>query len=208
MNAHCFVDGGYLRAISKKEEKPLVDPRTLANNIAYSKLVQFWRTPRSKETSKEFVGAMRVKVGLSRVIYYDAKPEEDRDPAITEYWKAVELLPDTETKFGRIRGRPLRQKGVDALIAVDMLTGAFNSLFEVGILVAGDADFVPIVERVQSMGAMVLVAAEERSLADELRRAADRVWIIDPQMQSDLPSLAGEDERRWREDSEGNVTRD
>lgn len=207
MNAHCFLDGGYLRGVSKENSRPLVDPRTLASNIAYSELVQLWRTPKGLIAPKEFSGVPNTTIGLARVLYYDACPDEVTDPDMEEYWRAIELLPDTEARFGVLRGRRRRQKGVDGLVAVDMLVGAFNGLFQVGILVAGDGDFVPVVEAVRRRGVMVVVAAEERSLSDDLRRAADRVWPIDPSgiRLADFPPLRRSDGHIWLMASNGKV---
>jgi uncharacterized LabA/DUF88 family protein len=207
MNAHCFIDGGYVRGLSKRFGKPLINPRTLANNIAYSGLVQLWGTPKGTDQPKEFPSASSARIGLTRVIYYDARPDEGVDPAIQEYWKAIELLPDTEIGFGALRGRPRRQKRVDGLIAVDMLEGAFSGLFQVAILVAGDSDFVPIVEAVRRRGVMTVVAAEEGSLADELRREADRVWPIDVagKRAADFPRLQRHDGYLWIEKADSTV---
>ena len=86
------------------------------------------------------------------------------------------MQPDMHLGFGALRGlkRKARQKGVDAQIAVDMLVGAFSGLFDVAVLIAGDADFVPVVEEVKRRGVMVAVAASASSLAEDLLRVADR----------------------------------
>jgi uncharacterized LabA/DUF88 family protein len=207
MNAHCFLDGGYLRGISKQNSRPLVDPRNLASNIVYSELVQFWRTPQGMMSPKEFPGIARTSIGLARVLFYDACSDEVVDPEMEEYWRAIEILPDTEARFGVLRGRRRRQKGVDGLVAVDMLVGAFNGLFQVAILVAGDGDFVPIVEAVRRRGVMVVVAAEERSLSEDLRRAADRIWTIDTSgiRLADFPPLRRSDGHVWLITPDGKV---
>ena len=77
--------------------------------------------------------------------------------------------------------RKARQKGVDTLIAVDMLVGAFSGLFDVAVLVAGDADFIPVVEEVRRRGAMVAVAGVSTSVSGDLRRVADRYIELDSQ---------------------------
>jgi hypothetical protein len=100
MNAHCFVDGGYLLGISKQYNRPLADPHTLASNITYSELVQYWRTPKSMVSPKEPPKAPNASIGLARTLFYDACPDEVADPEMEQYWKAIELLPDTETRFG------------------------------------------------------------------------------------------------------------
>jgi uncharacterized LabA/DUF88 family protein len=63
-----------------------------------------------------------------------------------------------------------------------MLVGAFTGLFSVAVLVAGDADFVPVVNEVKRRGVMVVVAAapSDGSLSDDLKRAADRFYAIEP----------------------------
>ena len=68
-----------------------------------------------------------------------------------------------------------RQKAVDTLLVTDLLVGIFTNLFEIAILLGGDQDFVPAVIEAKRRGVMVVVMAEERSLGDDLRRAADRV---------------------------------
>jgi len=128
-HAYGFVDGAYLRHLAKGSRKPLVNPRQLVEFVANTNAVQSWAAvlPGSRTTV------------LTRVIYYDARPDDDAavQPDLLEYWKAVELLDDTELGFGSLRGggrgKAPRQKGVDTLIAVDMLVGAFTKLFAVAI---------------------------------------------------------------------------
>lgn len=199
MEIYCFVDGGHLRAMAKKANKALPDPNSLARKVANSKLVQHWQTFQSRGDNSRFMGPTP-RYGLSRVVYYDAWPDNGPDDLLLEYWRAIELLPDTEIGFGALRGKPRRQKRVDSLIAVDMLTGATDRLFKIAILITADADFIPVVEAVRRRGAMVVVAAGPQ-LADELRRAADRVWLIDPAQ--DFTPLRTEAGRCWIEGVSG-----
>ena len=179
-HAHAFVDGGYLRELARGSDQPLVNPRMLANNIVFDNQVQTWGS----------VEAAGRSTALARVIYYDARPDVDEEvPAhLLAYWDAIELLNDTELGFGSLRGgtkrRPPRQKAVDTLLAVDMLVGAFSRLFQVAILVAGDADFVPVVNEVRRRGVMVTVAASERSMSLDLRRSADRFIAVGPELEA------------------------
>ena len=111
-----------------------------------------------------------------RMYFYDATDPVAGapDPNIEQYWEAIERLPDTLLKFGAIRGKPRRQKGVDILLSVDMLVGAFNKLFDVAVLISGDEDFAPLVSEVQRMGVSVVVAGVSSTVSSELRKAADR----------------------------------
>lgn len=194
-HAHGFVDGAYLRKLAEKFHAPLVNPRVLVSNVVGSTQVQSWGT----------LPHARGDVCLTRVIYYDARPDEESETAgeLIEYWEAIELLPDTELGFGSLRGgtkrKPPRQKGVDTLMAVDILVGAFTSIYSVAILVAGDADFVPVVNEARRRGVMVVVAANEQDIARDLRRAADRFVGIGPGLAlKDFPPMDVEG-RQWQQ---------
>ena len=186
---HAFVDGAYLRHLARDHSVDLPNPRELVSNaIARSPLMEWCRSPISANA-----------VALDRLTYYDAQPDEPEPiPAhLRSYWKAIELLFDTDLGFGSVRGRPRRQKGVDTLIAVDMLSGAFDRTFNVAILVAGDADFVPVVQEVKRRGAMVGLVAES-SAADELKRAVDRVSLLQEfGNPSQFPALKGPEGSTW-----------
>jgi uncharacterized LabA/DUF88 family protein len=79
------------------------------------------------------------------------------------------------------------QKEVDVALATDLLTGAFRDSFDVAILVSGDRDYVPAVERVRAEGKRVEVAFFGPSSAIEkgsafsqhLQKVADRVHELD-----------------------------
>jgi len=180
-HAHGFVDGAYLRQLATQAKQSFVNPQQLVYNIVNSREIQSWGSVRASQMS----------MALTRVIYYDARPDDDSDvdEQLKEYWDVVELLNDTELGFGSMRGgtkrRPPRQKGVDTLIAVDMLVGAFTKLFSVAVLIAGDADFVPVINEVKRRGVMVVVGANASSIADDLKRAADRFFPIGPGLEPD-----------------------
>jgi uncharacterized LabA/DUF88 family protein len=111
------------------------------------------------------------------MFFYDATDPAaaPTDPKVEKYWESIEQLHDTEVRFGALRGKkPRRHKGVDIQLAVDMLVGSFNKLFDVAVLVAGDEDFVPLVVEVQRRGVSVVVAAVPGHISQELRGVADR----------------------------------
>lgn len=198
-HAHAFIDGAYLRRLAQDYDVPLADPHSLAGRIGDNDVVQGWGRHFVKERP----------TALTRVLYYDAGLD-DVEPAAVEpgdldaYWNTIEMLPDTELRFGTVRGkggkRPRRQKGVDTLLAVDMLVGAFTRIFQVAIVVAGDEDFVPVVQEVRRRGVMVVVAADHASLSSELRRSADRLIGLERQGQLALLPLKvdGKELRPWK----------
>ena len=42
-----------------------------------------------------------------------------------------------------------RQKGVDILMSIDMLTKAYDNHYDIAVLLAGDGDFVELVEAIK-----------------------------------------------------------
>lgn len=75
------------------------------------------------------------------------------------------------------RFRPNRQqKGVDTLIALDMVRLAGRSVCETMVLIAGDRDFAEVVRASQDFGTRVLVATPKRgSVSREIAQLADEV---------------------------------
>lgn len=79
------------------------------------------------------------------------------------------------------------QKEVDIALATEMLAGAFRDAYDVAILVSGDRDFVPAVERVRAEGRRVEVAFftgasapdQSSSFSHHLQKVADRVHDLD-----------------------------
>lgn len=170
---HVFIDGAYLRVEAEKlRNTGDVHPLNLASNMVGQPTVQGWASDHTTGRRNALMG---------RVTYYDALPNDDEESERQEYWDAIELLPDVHLGFGALKAlkRKRRQKGVDTLIAVDMLVGAFSELFDIAILLAGDADFIPVVEEVRRRGVMVVVAGVESSVSEDLRRVADRYVEID-----------------------------
>lgn len=69
-----------------------------------------------------------------------------------------------------------KSKGVDISLAKDFLGHAYRDDYDAAVLVAGDGDFVPLVEDVKRLGKQVFVMffkGEGLGLSEELRRSAD-----------------------------------
>ncbi len=77
------------------------------------------------------------------------------------------------------------QKEVDVALACEMLEHAMMNHYDVAILVSGDRDFVPAIQKVQSTGKRVEVASFSGAYSDESKRTADAYRILD-----ELPILS------------------
>ena len=68
------------------------------------------------------------------------------------------------------RYAPRPEKGVDAAIVTDLLSLAFQQSYDLAILVSSDADFIPGVDYLQSVGLKVINAGSSKR-GHDLRRA-------------------------------------
>jgi len=77
------------------------------------------------------------------------------------------------------KGRP--SKGVDIALATDLLGHAFRNNFDAAVLIAGDGDYVPMVEEVKRLGKRVYVAflANDSGLNSRLQLAADEFFSLE-----------------------------
>lgn len=72
------------------------------------------------------------------------------------------------------------QKEVDVSLACEMLEHALRDHYDVAVVVSGDRDFVPVMEKVQAAGKRVEVAALDNnsSFNEECKRKADVFYYL------------------------------
>jgi len=117
---------------------------------------------------------------IIRINYYisELNPEWD-DGARTQqrFLAALKHL-----SFLTVRTRPLRysankqkkwEKGIDILIATDMLIGAYLNGYDTVMLVSGDGDFAPVLDEIKKMGKRVENAFFPKDRADALVGSCD-----------------------------------
>jgi hypothetical protein len=67
------------------------------------------------------------------------------------------------------------EKGVDVMLATDVVTNAYNDHYDTAIVVSGDADFYPALQAAKDVGKHIEVAAFDMNLSAESARVADVV---------------------------------
>jgi hypothetical protein len=73
----------------------------------------------------------------------------------------------------------VKSKGVDIALCKDMLSHGFQNHYDAAVLIAGDGDYVPLVEEVKRQGkAVYLWFFEQEGLNPALRLAADRFYDL------------------------------
>lgn len=116
---------------------------------------------------------------LRRVYYYNIRQEafEDRSNASDQdkFLSSLYDTPHLEVKLGiwKQRGSTMVEKGVDVMLAVDLVTHAYQDHYDTAIIVSGDADFYPALQAAKNVGKHVEVAAFEANISAEAARVAD-----------------------------------
>jgi len=148
-----FIDGENL-AIRYKDALGGTPP---PEHVSYEEDIYIWDT----RLQPRYLNVIRK--------YYYTSCSESRIIEIEEKLKSLEI--EAPRVFKKPRGRGSKQ--VDISLATDMLTHAHRKNYDVAILVAGDADYIPLVDAVMAEGACVVLWFIESGLSAALKRKAD-----------------------------------
>ena len=135
---------------------------------------------------RKFFDAIAQTPGIQLRLGHISERGDSRDNAIVKALDATGLA--LGLPAGAIRAeferhfsfRPLRQqKGVDTLLALDLVRLAGRAVCSTAVLVAGDRDLAEAVRAAQDFGVRVIVATPRRSsVARELAQLADEIVEI------------------------------
>jgi uncharacterized LabA/DUF88 family protein len=134
---------------------------------------------------------------LFRTYYYNVLRAPERNPqAYQDQQKFLNTLYNTpymDVRLGgsKVRGDVAVEKGIDIMIATDLLRFAWANSYDIAILVSGDGDFLYAVQAVKDLGKHVEIAAFPSNLSWELAQAADDREMLTPAYFSGLWSGRG-----------------
>jgi uncharacterized LabA/DUF88 family protein len=159
---YAFIDGAYLRE-------------------NYRAAIAKWSPGTASELSMDRI---RISLSAEKVFYYDCEDTKKANETDEVFKKRKDEQDRLFTKFKRSFGCQLRfgvlsggkkrvQKRVDILLAVDMLSHAARQNFATAALVAGDQDFVPLVESLLNMGIFVELYGDRFNTQAELIDVSD-----------------------------------
>lgn len=121
---------------------------------------------------------------LFRIYYYNILQDLTQRPdAYREQQEFLDTLRNTpylEVRLGRTKlqqGIPV-EKGVDIMLATDLLQYGWKGLYDVAILVSGDADFAYALQTAKNMGKHVEVAYFESNISRDLLEVADHRHLL------------------------------
>ena len=146
-----------------------------------------------------FVKKMCGERQLFRAYYYNILQDPDRRGAAYQeqqnFLATLYGTPYLEVCLGisKYRGDVLVEKGVDIMMATDVLQFAYRDLYDVAVLVSGDADFAYAMQAVKNLGKHVEVVAFPSNLSYELTQTADVLRVLDRDFFDDLWSNSREE---------------
>ena len=121
---------------------------------------------------------------LFRVYYYNILQDQGQHPEGSreqkDFLEALHRMPYLEVRLGGTKiaqGIPV-EKGIDIMLASDLLHFAWTNLYDVAILVSGDGDFAYALQTVKNIGKHVEVAYFENNISKDLLEVADQRHLL------------------------------
>ncbi len=121
---------------------------------------------------------------LFRTYYYNVLQDPAQRPdgfrEQQEFLDVLRKTPYLEVRLGSMKlsqGVPV-EKGIDIMLATDMLHFGWNDLYDVAILVSGDGDFAYALQAAKNMGKHVEVAYFESNVSRSLLDVADNRHLL------------------------------
>lgn len=161
-----LIDNGYLH--------PLIRDQFNDVSLDYLKL--------STELCK---GSSRFRTYIYDCLPYRNEPptakENERFSKAQNFYYALSAFPAFEIRLGRLRprGNTFVQKGVDVMLAIDMIRLSAKHVVDRIALVSGDSDFVPAVQAAKDEGIFVTLYHSQTRRPELLWRACDERYPID-----------------------------
>jgi len=177
--AYLFIDGAYLREIYKKIRK-INDVFSQPDRYAAIISTIISNCPKHQHLREYFDPA---KLRIARTYYYDAivRKEDDAEQYMKQknffdlINERVSQSRPFECKFEELIKRTKKakakyhQKGVDTLLAIDMISKGYKGHYELAFLLAGDRDFLNVVKTVKDdIGKWVCGIYYKKETAKEL----------------------------------------
>jgi len=122
---------------------------------------------------------------LFRTYYYNLVQEQlqnsDGYREQQDFLDSLRNIPYVEVRLGTTklsRGVSV-EKGIDIMLATDLLHFGWDNLYDVAILVSGDGDFAYALQAAKNLGKHVEVAYFERNISKDLLNVADCRYLLD-----------------------------
>ena len=111
---------------------------------------------------------------IRRHYYTSVMGDSDKRRSVHDHLKTLGI----ESPHVYVRTKGKGSKRVDISLTTDMLSHAFRDNYDAAVLVAGDEDYVPLVDAVANLGKNVFLWFVDNGLSQELRRRAHHYFDI------------------------------
>lgn len=168
-----FVDGENFTIRAQKVAE--ANDIKLTEGSHYMHDVFVW-LPGLAATQDTTQGYLRLQPQATRSFYYTSVlGDEQRLQDVRRKLRELGFNPEVFKKSKD------KAKGVDIALSIDLLLNASANSYDVAVLIAGDGDYVPLVEAVKRLGKVVyLVFFKRTGLSDDLWMAADAFFEMEP----------------------------
>lgn len=165
-----FIDGGYIRKIF--------------NDLFGDDNIHYWKLRNDLQKWYNDILSNAYRANLIRAYYYDgiADESEKEYPHQRKYFDELRekcvFIDVTLAEAVKESDGKYRQKGVDVLLAIDSLSMAYQDLYDSGLFLLGDRDFIPLIEAIKSTGIKTYGFLYEKNIPEKLRWAFDYRIIL------------------------------
>ena len=137
-----------------------------------------------KTTFEEIIKKVETKREIVNIFYYTALLDKNtNEKGYTNHKKfldKIKKIPNFNVILCNLRKMILEDgsveftiKGDDVYLATDLIKGAYENLYDIAIIVSGDADFIPAIKLVQKNGKKVINAFFPKSSSYLLRNCCN-----------------------------------
>jgi uncharacterized LabA/DUF88 family protein len=133
---------------------------------------------------EEIIKRVEVKRKIVKILYYtallDKEIDEEKYNKHLDFLNNIKKIPNFKIVLCRLRKIFLKDgsiefkiKGDDVFLATDLIKGAYENLYDIAIVISGDADFIPAINLVRKKGKKVINAFFPKSSSYLLRKCCD-----------------------------------
>ena len=137
-----------------------------------------------KTTFEEIIKKVETKRKIVDIFYYtallDKSIDEERYKRHKEFLEKIKKIPNFHVVLCNLRKVILKDgsinftiKGDDVYLATDLIKGAYENLYDVAIIISGDADFIPAIKLIQKKDKKVINAFFPKSSSYFLRNCCN-----------------------------------
>lgn len=126
-------------------------------------------------------GRNLVKIILYEGVFYPVNPNK------LKWYNDLKNISnyEIETSFDKRTSSEVIEKKIDVKIAIDMVSDAYENVYDTAVLVSGDGDFLPVVQKLKKIGKEVELWAFNYSLANVLKEEIEpnRLYYIEDDLE-------------------------